>query len=79
MKKLICLAILPLVGCAYTAPGIERTTIYSAPALGDRVGDIIRIEDKEKGVVLYVKINGVGAATVQAFTVEGSKLTAAGR
>lgn len=80
MRRLLCLAALfPLCGCVYTGENVEVNRIYRPAFLSNAVGDIVRVEDKEKGVVLYIHIVGTGKAEMQAFTVEGSRLHAAGR
>ena len=66
MKKLFAvLSLATLVGCSSAAPGVDVTTLYRSPLLGDPVGDVIRIEDKENGVVLYKLVEGTGRAVLR--------------
>lgn len=68
MKRLLVLV--PLAGllCGCASPG----TIYSPPPFGDPVGNIVVIEDKERGVLIYKLIQGTGKSTMQVLVKDGS-------
>lgn len=77
MRKILAvLCLVSLAGCASSPDGIETRTIYRPPFFGNMIGDILRVEDKDKGVVLYLHIDAAGATQVQAFTTEKSTLKA---
>ena len=65
MKRLMLSALLlsALAGCG-GGTGI-RSTLYSADGFfGDRVGDVVVIEDKDHGVLVYKLIQGTGKSTM---------------
>lgn len=66
MRRLLALFALAICGCA------SRDTIYAPPLLGDPVGSIIVIEDKERGVLIYKMVQGTGKATMQVLVQDGS-------
>lgn len=70
MKKLAMIALVPFlsmfVGCA------SPNAVHHAPAFGDHVGDIICIEDKEHGVLIYKLVRGSGNSQMQVLVKDGS-------
>lgn len=67
MRKLIAVSLLALcAGCS------SPNTLHQSPPFGDPVGNIIVIEDKERGVLIYKLIQGTGRSQMQVLVKEGS-------
>ena len=70
MKRLslliLCPAALFVAGCS------SHETVYHAPLFGDPVGNIIVIEDKDHGVLIYKLVQGTGKSQMQVLVKDGS-------
>jgi len=74
MKKLIFLfAGLALVGCTSVGNGITVKTLYAPGVIGDRIGEVIRVEDEDTVFVYRVGAQG-GTILLGTFLKEGSGL-----
>ena len=74
MRKLACLFTLTLCGCASVGENVTVTSIYQPPVFGGLIGEVQRVEDKSKGVVIYYRVEKFGAVHLGTFMEPGSKL-----
>jgi hypothetical protein len=74
MKKLALVILAPvgLLFCGCATGTCEKSTVYSAPLFGDPVGNIIVIEDKAHGVLIYKHISGTGSGQMKVLVKNGS-------
>lgn len=71
MKRIMMALLIPsallFAGCSSSG------TIHHTPLFGDPVGDIICIEDKEHGTLIYKLVQGTGKAQMVVLVKEGSE------
>ena len=74
MRKLALVILAPvgLLFCGCAAGSGSSGTLYEAPVFGDRVGNIIWIEDKDHNTLIYKYVMGTGAGTMKVLVKDGS-------